>query len=61
MAAARVDKLKGSNKATKVFAGAKYPAEDNLKPFTAVFTDADGLKEIKHHNFKVSFKRTSIL
>ncbi|XP_012938504.1 WASH complex subunit 1 [Aplysia californica] len=60
VAAARVDKLKGSNKATKVFACAKYPAEDRLQPFSAVFTDTDGLREIKHHHFKVQEKHPAV-
>ena len=54
-AAARVDKLKGSNKATKVFAGAKYPSDDSLHPFRAVFSDTDGLRDIKHRQFKVKY------
>lgn len=54
LATAQVDKLKGSNKATKVFASAKYPAVDKLEPFNTSFSDTDGLQDIKHSNFKVN-------
>jgi WAS family protein 1 len=60
LAAARVDKLKGSNKATKVFAGAKYPAEDKLDPFKTTFTNTDGLREIKHSHYKVQEKHAYV-
>lgn len=53
LAAARVDKLKGSNKATKVFACAKYPSESELKSFQSIIRDTEALKSPKHGHFKV--------
>ncbi|KAK2842214.1 hypothetical protein Q5P01_012414 [Channa striata] len=40
LAQARVDKIKGSKKATKVFSSAKYPAPDRLQDYTSIFTEA---------------------
>ncbi|KAF0041161.1 hypothetical protein F2P81_007059 [Scophthalmus maximus] len=39
-AQARVDKIKGSKKATKVFSSAKYPAPDRLQDYSSIFTGA---------------------
>ncbi|XP_059169728.1 WASH complex subunit 1-like [Physella acuta] len=60
LATAQVEKLKGSNKATKVFASAKYPAVDKLEPFNTSFSDTDGLQDIKHSNFKVQEKHAIV-
>uniref|UniRef100_I3KCW3 WAS protein family homolog 1 n=1 Tax=Oreochromis niloticus TaxID=8128 RepID=I3KCW3_ORENI len=40
LAQARVDKIKGSKKATKVFSSAKYPAPDQLQDYLSIFTGA---------------------
>lgn len=40
LAQARVDKIKGSKKATKVFSSAKYPAPDRLQDYSSIFTEA---------------------
>ncbi|XP_054476202.1 LOW QUALITY PROTEIN: WASH complex subunit 1 [Anoplopoma fimbria] len=40
LAQARVDKIKGSKKATKVFSSAKYPAPDRLQDYISIFTEA---------------------
>uniref|UniRef100_A0A8C6STG5 WAS protein family homolog 1 n=1 Tax=Neogobius melanostomus TaxID=47308 RepID=A0A8C6STG5_9GOBI len=40
LAQARVDKIKGSKKATKVFSSAKYPAPDRLKDYCCIFSGA---------------------
>ncbi|KAF3688872.1 WASH complex subunit 1 [Channa argus] len=40
LAQARVDKIKGSKKATKVFSSAKFPAPDRLQDYTSLFTEA---------------------
>ncbi|KAJ3596422.1 hypothetical protein NHX12_002829 [Muraenolepis orangiensis] len=40
LAQARVDKIKGSKKATKVFSSAKYPAPDRLRDYTSIFSGA---------------------
>uniref|UniRef100_A0A8C8I168 WASH1 WAHD domain-containing protein n=1 Tax=Oncorhynchus tshawytscha TaxID=74940 RepID=A0A8C8I168_ONCTS len=40
LAQARVDKIKGSKKATKVFSSAKYPAPDRLQDYSSIFSGA---------------------
>ncbi|XP_005933137.1 WASH complex subunit 1 [Haplochromis burtoni] len=40
LAQARVDKIKGSKKATKVFSSAKYPAPDQLQDYLSIFVGA---------------------
>lgn len=40
LAQARVDKIKGSKKATKVFSSAKYPAPDRLQDYISIFIEA---------------------
>lgn len=40
LAQARVDKIKGSKKATKVFSSAKYPAPDQLQDYLSIFAGA---------------------
>uniref|UniRef100_H2LYG3 WAS protein family homolog 1 n=1 Tax=Oryzias latipes TaxID=8090 RepID=H2LYG3_ORYLA len=40
LAQARVDKIKGSKKATKVFSSAKYPAPEQLQEYTSIFAGA---------------------
>ncbi|XP_005729954.1 WASH complex subunit 1 [Pundamilia nyererei] len=40
LAQARVDKIKGSKKATKVFSSAKYPAPDRLQDYLSIFAGA---------------------
>lgn len=60
LAAARVDKLKGSNKATKVFSSAKYPSVDTLELFRTDFTHTNGLREITHPHYKVQEKHAQV-
>ncbi|XP_056272914.1 WASH complex subunit 1 isoform X2 [Pseudoliparis swirei] len=40
LAQARVNKIKGSKKATKVFSSAKYPAPDRLQDYSSIFIEA---------------------
>jgi WAS family protein 1 len=59
LAQARVDKLKGSNKATKVFASSKYPAENDAENYNTLFGAAcvkDGLRAGKRRHYKVQSK-----
>lgn len=56
LAHARVEKLKGSNKATKVFACAKYPAGDGIEDYKSLFKDTAGLKEPKHSHYRLQAK-----
>lgn len=56
LAQARVDKLKGSNKATKVFASSKYPAEDEQQNYTLLCAATDGVKASKRKHYRVQSK-----
>lgn len=56
LAQARVDKLKGSNKATKVFASSKYPAEDEQKNYHTLFAATEGVKVTKRKHYRVQSK-----
>ena len=63
LAQAKIDTLKGSNKATRVFSSAKYPSSDDIEQYHTVFqqvaprsgsqTEA-GLSEIKRSNYKLT-------
>ena len=56
LAQARVDKLKGSNKATKVFASSKYPAESEEQNYSTLFSTTDGIKAPRRKHYKVQSK-----
>lgn len=56
LAQARVDKLKGSNKATKVFASSKYPAEDEQQNYKTLCTATEGVKVAKRKHYRVHSK-----
>ena len=58
LAQARVDKIKGSNKATKVFASAKYPAQDAMEEYQMLFPldGVNGMMEVKRPHYKVNTK-----
>ncbi|XP_061187304.1 WASH complex subunit 1-like [Saccostrea echinata] len=62
LAQAKVDKIKGSNKATKVFASAKYPAAENLEEYQIMFPleSTNGLREIKRPHYKVTSKHKGL-
>ena len=62
LAQAKVDKIKGSNKATKVFASAKYPAGDNLEEYELIFPrqGSNGLTEIKRPHYRVASKHKGL-
>ena len=51
LAQAKIDRLKGSKKAIQVFSSAKYPASDELEPYTSIFKGKNDLEVIpKHHH-----------
>lgn len=56
VAQARVQKIKGSKKATKVFSSAKYPAPEKLKDYSSIFAGAVDPASQKHPRFKVESK-----
>lgn len=59
LAQAKVEKIKsGSNKATKVFALSKYPANENFEEYKILFPshNANGMKDIHRPHYKVQSK-----
>ncbi|XP_055029829.1 WASH complex subunit 1 [Misgurnus anguillicaudatus] len=56
LAQARVQKIKGSKKATKVFSSAKYPAPEKLQDYSSIFTGAVDPASQKRPRFKVESK-----
>ena len=59
-AQAKVDHIKGSKKAIKVFSSAKYPAADSLDSYTSAFKDQNNLKEIRHPHRHIQSKHQSL-
>lgn len=53
---AKVDKIKGSNKATKVFASAKYPAPDSNEIYQTAFRHESELHKTKRPHYRVTTK-----
>ena len=53
---AKVDKIKGSNKATKVFASAKYPAPDVNEVYPTAFKHESDIHSPKRPNYRVTSK-----
>lgn len=62
LAQAKVDKIKGSKKATKVFACAKYPAQDDLEEYKMLFplNSVDGLTNPKRPNYRIASKHKAL-
>ncbi|XP_056622792.1 LOW QUALITY PROTEIN: WASH complex subunit 1 [Triplophysa dalaica] len=56
LAQARVQKIKGSKKATKVFSSAKYPAPEKLQDYSSIFAGAVDPASQKRPRFKVESK-----
>ncbi|KAL4226300.1 Arp2/3 complex-mediated actin nucleation [Mactra antiquata] len=56
LAQAKIDKIKGSKKATKVFASAKYPAQDNIDHYNTVFQPDAKLRTPKRPHYHVQEK-----
>ncbi|XP_050409917.1 WASH complex subunit 1 [Patella vulgata] len=57
---AKVDKLTGSNKATKVHAGAKYPASASLDQYSSLFDKGGSLKEPKRPHYRLQSKHQNV-
>ena len=53
LARAKVSKLQGSNKATKVFACAKYPSPEFLEEYESVFKQDNSLRNIPKSHVKL--------
>ncbi|MGH0162362.1 UNVERIFIED_CONTAM: hypothetical protein FKN15_063459 [Acipenser sinensis] len=56
LAQARIDKIKGSKKATKVFSSAKFPAPDRLQDYSSIFSGAADPSSQKRPRYKVQGK-----
>ncbi|KAI1887987.1 hypothetical protein AGOR_G00180410 [Albula goreensis] len=56
LAQARVQKIKGSKKATKVFSSAKYPAPERLQDYSSIFMGAADPAAQKRPRYKVQGK-----
>lgn len=61
LAQAKIDKLKGSNKATKVFCSAKYPGTDRFEFHQSVYANETELSELKRSSApKITAKHANI-
>ncbi|CAH1784413.1 unnamed protein product [Owenia fusiformis] len=56
LAQVKVEKIRGSSKATKVFSSAKYPSAQDEVPYASVFKDETNLQQIKHTHYKLQSK-----
>ncbi|PIO31721.1 hypothetical protein AB205_0118720 [Aquarana catesbeiana] len=56
LAQAKIEKIKGSKKAIKVFSSAKYPAPDRLQEYTSIFSGAEDLFSEKRPRHKIQSK-----
>ncbi|XP_069759792.1 WASH complex subunit 1 [Narcine bancroftii] len=56
LAQAKIKKIKGSKKATKVFSSAKYPAPDRLQDYVSIFTGVDESTLQKRPRYKIHSK-----
>ncbi|ESO88459.1 hypothetical protein LOTGIDRAFT_234518 [Lottia gigantea] len=60
LAEAKVNKLTGSNKATKVHASAKYPIAETLEEYTSTFGKGANLREPKHPHYRLQSKHQNV-
>lgn len=62
LAQAKVDKLKGSNKATKVFASAKFPAVEDLEFYHSVFESSrdSSVQKPKRSSYHIQSKHQGV-
>lgn len=56
LAQARIDKIKGSNKATTVLASPKYPSADHTDFYNTMFRNESSLKSAKRSNYHLQTK-----
>ncbi|XP_024423614.2 WASH complex subunit 1 [Desmodus rotundus] len=56
LAQAKIEKIKGSKKAIKVFSSAKYPAPDHLQEYSSIFTGAQDFGPQRRPRHKIQSK-----
>jgi len=56
LAQAKIDKIKGSKKATTVLASPKYPSADHTDPYETIFQNDEKLKMVKRTNYHLQEK-----
>ena len=62
LAHAKIDRVKNSKKATKVFSSAKYPAEKEVQQYQSVYTrtNDESLSTAKHSNYHLQSRFTPL-
>ena len=60
LAQARIDKIKGIKKATRVFSSAKYPASEELEPYRSLYSGETELNEVKRRTYSLDSKFTPV-
>ncbi|GFT43035.1 WASH complex subunit 1 [Nephila pilipes] len=55
----KIDKIRGSSKATKVFSSCKYPGDENLDDYKILFTNDHGLKGKQTSSYHVKSKHVT--
>lgn len=60
LAQARIDKIKGIKKATRVFSSAKYPAPEKLEAYETLYCAENELAELKRQNYNLNSKFTAV-
>lgn len=60
LAQAKIDKIKGTKKATRVFSSAKYPAPAKLEPYKTIYSAKNDLQQIKRQNYHLNSKFTAV-
>ena len=60
LAQARIDKIKGIKKATRVFSSAKYPAPEKLSSYETLYSQENELAEIQRHSYNLNSKFTPV-
>lgn len=60
LAQAKIDRIKGIKKATRVFSSAKYPAPPKLDPYKSLYSTENDLEEIKRQSYRLNSKFTAV-
>ena len=53
LAQAKIDAIKGTKKATKVFSGSKYPSVNEEEHYRSVYSDSNGFASMKKSNYRL--------